>query len=148
MDKQNDLELFVTSKFYSACSGSTSSDISPISEFWVIRGEPILTRLGYALIELALGKRLAQLRKEDQYSSKDPDIVDYLTAKGLVESGCIMGAEGRVYENVVKACLYHQFLSTSDLKVIDSSLISFHEDVERSIIGPLHKMWITAWGDS
>lgn len=139
IDQQNDLELFVTRKFYSSRTNANYS--KPNSEFWDICGEPILTRLGYALIELALGKRLGQLRSEGQYNSKDPDMLDYLTAKSLVESGRIMQEESRRYESVVKACLYHQFLTTSDLKVIDSRQSSFQEDVERCIIAPLHTLW-------
>lgn len=149
MDRQNDLELFVIRKFYSSCSGIVSSNSSPkISEFLDIHGEPILTRLGYALIELALGKKLAQLRSENQYKSKDPDMLDFLTAKDVVKSGRIMESESRGYENVVKACLFHQFLCMSDLKEIDSRDDSFHEDVERCIIAPLHTLWTASWGDS
>lgn len=146
MDRQNDLELFVIRKFYSSCRGIVPSDSSPaVSEFWNVRGEPILTKLGFALIELALGKRLAQLRSENQFNTKDPDLLDFRTAQDVVEKGLIMQGESRGYENVVRACLYH---CTSDQKTIDSRRESFHENVERCIIAPLHTMWTASWGDS
>lgn len=148
IDKQNDSQLFVTRKFYSCRSrDSTPTDgKSSTLKFSDFVEEPILTKLGLALIELAIGKRLAELRLEDQPQTLDSDLLDFSTAKKLVTSGQILREEGRGYEEVVKACLFHQFSCNSQLTKIDSSQPTFQNAVERSIIEPLHKFWSIAWG--
>lgn len=150
IDKQNDSQLFVTRKFYSCRSrDSTPIDDKPSAlTFSDIVEEPILTKLGLALIELAIGKRLAELRLEDQPSTLDADLLDFSTAKKLVTSGRILREEGRGYEEVVKACLFHQFSCNSQLNSIDSRQPTFQNAVEQSIIEPLHKIWSVAWGEA
>ena len=150
IDRTNDGQLFATRKFYSSNSdGSVSlSRKSSTSELWAIHGEPTLTRLGFALIELALGKRLSEMRSKDQYQSSDPDTLDFLTAKSLIKSGLVMQAESQAYEDVAKACLGHQFLRNSELIGLDSSRPGFQEHVEQSIIAPLHTIVTVSWGDS
>ena len=149
IDRQNDGQLFAMRKFYSSNNGgSFSLSRKPsTSELWAIHGEPTLTRLGFALIELALGQRLAELRSKGQYQSSDPDTLDFLTAKTLIESGRVMRAESQAYEDVVKACLRHQFLRSSELIGLDSSRPGFQEHVEQSIIAPLHTIVTVSWGD-
>ena len=148
IDKHNDSQLFVTRKFYSCrnrTSTSTNGKPSPL-KFSDIIEEPILTKLGLALIELAIGKRLAELRMEDQPPTLDSDLLDLSTAKELVRSGQILREEGRGYEEVVKACLFHKFSCNSQFSNIDSSQPTFQTAVEQSIIEPLHKIWSVAWG--
>lgn len=148
IDKQNDSQLFVTRKFYS-CLGRepTPKDCKSSSLTLLdIAEEPILIKLGIALIELAIGKRLAELRQEDQLRNLDPEILDFSTAKKVVASGQIMREEGRGYEEVVKACLSCQFSSNSQLISINSSQPTFYNAVEQSIIEPLHKIYSIAWG--
>ena len=149
IDKRNDSQLFVARKFYSTRSRALTpgSKRLPTSGFWAIHGEPILTRLGFALIELALGESLAELRPEHQDNGLDPDALDFITARNLVKSGCIMREEGRGYEDVVKACLNHQFISRTDLLGLDSSRSNFQENVEKCIIAPLYTMWTSSWGN-
>ena len=148
IDKQNDSQLFVTRKFYSCRSrDSTPTSGKPSTlKFSDIVEEPILTKLGLALIELAIGKRLAELRLKDQPPTLDSDLLDFSTAKKLVISGQILREEGRGYDEVVKACLFHQFSCDSQFNSIDSSQPSFQNAVERSIIEPLHNIWSVAWG--
>lgn len=148
IDKQNDSQLFVTRKFYSYRSRDSTPTIGKPStlKFSDFVEEPILTKLGLALIELALGKRLVELRLEDQSPTLDSDLLDFSTAKQIVKSGKILREEGRGYEEVVKACLFHQFSCNSELNKIDSSQPTFQNAVEQSIIEPLHKIWSTAWG--
>lgn len=149
IDEQNGSQLFVTGKFYSSRSRDSTPTCtkSPMLSFLDIAEEPILIKLGFALIELAIGKRLADMRLEDQPQSLDSDMLDYSTAKELIASGRIMREESRGYEEVVKACLSHQFSCNSQLKSIDSSQPSFNKAVEQSIIEPLHKIWSIAWGN-
>ncbi|KAI4210335.1 MAG: hypothetical protein LQ351_006784 [Letrouitia transgressa] len=148
IDRENEGQLFATRKFYSCHrNGSTSASCASLaSEFWTIHGEPILTRLGFALVELALGKRLAELRPNHQYQSLDPDTLDYLTAQNLVNSGLVMRAESRAYEDVVRACLRHQFIRSSEVIGLDSSRPNFQENAEQAIIEPLHMIVTTSWG--
>ena len=148
IDKQNQAQLFVTQKFYSSRSqqSSSCSKHSLSSAIWTIHGEPILTRLGFALIELAMGKRLAELRRREYASNMDPDTVDFLTAKDLIDSGRIRQEEGRYYESVVKTCLNHQFLRKTELVGLDSSRPTFQDNVEEHVIAPLHKHWTANWG--
>lgn len=147
IDKQNHSQLFVTRKFYSRSRNSMPEEgDSPTSNVLAIFGEPILIKLGFALIELAIGERLAELHPDDQPENMDSDALDFLTAKKLVASGRIMRAESRAYEGVVKACLYHQFIYRSQLTSIDSSGSNFQADVEQCIIEPLHNIWKASWG--
>ena len=148
IDRENNGQLFATRKFYSSQMSTlaSASRESLTSTLWAIHGEPTLTRLGFALIELALGKRLAELRSDNQYPGSDPDTLDFLTAKTLVESGCVMQAEGQKYENAVKACLLHQFLRSSELVGLDSKRPNFQVNVEESILAPLHTIVAGSWG--
>ncbi|KAL9609699.1 MAG: hypothetical protein Q9167_005549 [Letrouitia subvulpina] len=148
IDRENEGQLFATRKFYSSQrNGSTSTSCaSLVSEFWTIHGEPILTRLGFALVELALGKRLAELRSNHKYQSLDPDTLDYLTAQNLVNSGLVMRAESRAYEDVVRACLRHQFIRSSEVIGLDSSRPNFQENAEQAIIEPLDMIVTASWG--
>lgn len=62
-------QIFVTKRFYSSHSSlslktKTVAHSPSTSAFWELVGEPVLTRLGFALVELALEKRLSELRKK------------------------------------------------------------------------------------
>ena len=154
IDRENEGQIFATRKFYSNYNGSLSSGgrESPPSDFWANHQEPILTRLGFALIELALGERLVDLRSDCKYPSSDPDRLDFLTAQAQVDSGRIMREESWRYENVVKVCLGHHFIRSSDrsseLVILDSRRSSFRENAEQSIIAPLHMIVIDSWGNA
>jgi hypothetical protein len=139
-------QLFVTTKFYSVLRTSNTVPTSTSSPMWTLIGEPILTRLGFALIELALGKGLSEFRDNDADDSMDPDTLDYLTARKILESENLMAEQGSNYEAVVRACLDHQFYCQTKYKRLDSRQTSFHQDVEECVIAPLHSMWIETWG--
>ncbi|MCJ1393441.1 hypothetical protein MMC18_006316 [Xylographa bjoerkii] len=148
IDKHNNAQLFVTQKFYSSRRTLSSCGKGSMSSaVWAIHGEPILTRLGFALIELAMGRRLAELRHKDQYTSYDPDTRDFLTAQHLIDSGRIRQEESRDYEDVVKTCLNHEYLRMSDLIRLDSKSPTFQDNVEQYVIAPLHKIWTINFGD-
>ena len=76
----------------------------------------------------------------------DPDTVDFLTAKDLIDSGRIRQEEGRYYESVVKTCLNHQYIRKTELVNLDSSRSTFQDNVEEHVIAPLHKHWTANWG--
>jgi hypothetical protein len=147
--RHDESPLFVTQKFYSTSTKSATSDATNTAQaagIWACIGEPILTRLGFALIELALGKRLTDLRDGNTDQGMHPDMADFFTARNILKSGQVRREEGRAYEDVVRACLEHQFLCRSEIRSLDSRNTSFHNDVEQSIIAPLHSMWTETWG--
>lgn len=124
-------QLFITKNFYSAHSllnpGNKSSMHSlQTSTFWAYFGEPELTRLGFALIELALGKRLSQLRQQKMnYEVADQDMLDLMTARQIVDSGAILEEAGQCYHDVVMVCLTHQVIGISGVKYINSKHVGF-----------------------
>ncbi|KAK0732234.1 hypothetical protein B0H67DRAFT_640528 [Lasiosphaeris hirsuta] len=69
-----------------------------------IDGEPVLTKLGLALIELALGK---PIQKTKQYNSDElgQDFANIIAAKTLLTNGTIRGEWGAAYERVVNVCI-------------------------------------------
>ncbi|KAG4442073.1 hypothetical protein IFR05_002467 [Cadophora sp. M221] len=124
-------QLFVRRKFYSA---RVSADIAQRQQepdsLWSMWDEPILTRLGFALTELALGHSLSDLRKNQQHdinSDLDLDTQDFRTASLLLKSGQIAREESQGY--------------------LDSTnTSSFFDDVEESILGPLYAEYTKSWG--
>jgi hypothetical protein len=148
IDKRDDPQLFVTRKFYSSHSRNSTPTACKSSDLKLsdITEEPILIKLGCALIELALGSRLAEMRLEAESQKLDSDILDFATAKKLVSDGRISREESCRYEEVVKACLSGQFSCNSQLNSIDSRQATFHRNVEQSIMEPLHQIWSTSWG--
>lgn len=139
-------QLFVAQKFYSS-SGKTSKRSTWVG--WESVGEPRLTRLGFALIELAMGKRLSEMRDTTIDPKSDPDAQDYWTAMRLLNTGRILREEGEGYENVVRACIEHQFRDSQyNTRYLDSREESFHKDVEQCVLKPLHCMWKEPWGQS
>lgn len=145
-DDSEDTQLFVTTKFYSVLN-SPHATPTKTQSIWTIIREPILTRLGFALIELALGKRMAELRdKNADHESMDPDTVDYLTARKILETQVLRAEQGNEYEAVVRACINHEFFCRTQYKCLDSRGKSFHQDVEECVITPLHSLWVSLWG--
>jgi len=138
-------QLFISQKFYS--NSDDTSTRNKLWSGWLAVGEPVLTRLGFALIELALGKRLYELRDStiDQNSAQDAQ--DYWTACRLLDTGRVRRAESIAYELVVKACLRHDFEdSHHTLRRLDSRDKTFEKDVEQCVLKPLHCMWKEQWG--
>lgn len=117
-----------------------------MSTFWACFGEPELTRLGFALIELALGKRLAELRKECIDHVYDQDMLDLKTAKDMVDTGILVEEAGQCYNDVVKVCLEHQVIVSSGVKGLNSKHVDFQLDLERYVVDPIRDLYITSWG--
>jgi hypothetical protein len=148
-------QLFVTRSFYSSRS-ATINEQPPedVSNLWSWYDEPILTKLGFALIELALGRTLPELRQE--YPSQtidqnaDKDFLNFQTANKILSSGRIAREESKGYEDVVKACIKHQYpgIYTPGVKGLDSADDSFFDNAEESIIGPLYAECSKSWGTS
>jgi hypothetical protein len=155
-EESNELsQLFVTRRFYSPrLSAKFEPTTLGINTLWSWYDEPILTKLGFALIELALGRSLQEVREEKQLRlavidrELDFDSLNLQTANILLKSGRIASEESKGYEDVVKACIKHQYPDTRNpgIKGLDSTDESFFDNVEESIIGPLYAEFVKSWG--
>lgn len=149
MLKDDNKQVFVTGKFYSTqrpLTPTAKKHPASASLFWACFGEPILTRLGFALIELALGKRLSQLRPSNVDLNGDQDMLDIITAKQVLEDGTVLGEAGRPYRDAVKACLDHCVIMPSGPKTLDSEDPNFQQDLERFVVGPIRDFHMATWG--
>ncbi|RDW61683.1 hypothetical protein BP5796_11575 [Coleophoma crateriformis] len=112
--------------------------------------EPILTKLGFALIELAFCRTLPEIRKDqlhDTIEEKDSDFANLQTATAMLESGRLAREASQVYEDVVRVCIKHHYLgrSSSGPKGLGSKDPSFFDRAEESIIGPLSAEFVKSW---
>jgi hypothetical protein len=135
-------QIFITRNFYSASLKPlkrTTSHSDLTSTFWAIYGEPILTRLGIALVELALGKRLPEFRQPNLDQNVDLNILDLQTAIRLVDSGCVLREAGPSYNDAVQACLMHRVILPSGVIVLNSKNSHFQQDLERFVVAPIRR---------
>ena len=131
---------------HSPDDASAANDADP---WWpIIADQPVLTKLGFALIELALGQTLEDM-KEDTRSywglgdrRIDDDSMNFSTAKRLLKSGKIREEATRDYEDAVKACISHQY---PDKEGNNRSLLlkddSFSDNARDAILSPLFHVW-------
>lgn len=131
-------QIFVTKNFYSTQNplSMTAQEEVP-SLFWQIVGEQILTRLGFALVELAMGQRLSEMREVGMDPNGDHDMLDMATAKRLVESGAVREAAGIHYNKSVEACLSHEVVSPDGIYKLDSKNAGFQLDLEQAVVAPI-----------
>ncbi|ERF71223.1 hypothetical protein EPUS_08141 [Endocarpon pusillum Z07020] len=149
----DNLSLFITHQFYSQYKGHSISSISDQSDSSLLRltpGEPAVTRLGFALIELAFGKRLASMQGQFQNISGDPYYRDLAIAAALMNSGCILHEEGVRYHQAVLTCL-KQEVQTPDgygKKSLSFKDPIFQQDAANAILKPLVDLWTDFGGGS
>lgn len=129
-DRDVDPEVFIVHELQSADDNLTQLLNRAHSNSQVLK-EPILTRLGFALTELAFRKRF----------DVSDDMRMHRLAIELSDSGQIAMKEGQIYGDVVKACLTHSYSSGSEIKTINSSHPNFQDAVQEAILGPLHNLW-------
>jgi hypothetical protein len=151
---QHDDPLFITQNFYSKWRQGSKSETQAAMSFglWAGVGEETLTRLGFALIELGLSRPLSELRKDGSIEpdprmdmTSDPDILDFCTAEGILDSGRLSDEQGEDYEEVVRVLIKHQFMENCKPKRLNSRKASFYRDVERQVIVPLYSVWTGSW---
>lgn len=149
----DNLNLFVAHRFYSQCRSQSMSSTSDRSDLGLLRltpGEPALTRLGFALIELAFGKRLASMQGQFQNISGDPYYRDLAIAAALMNSGYILHEEGLRYYQAVWTCL-KQEVQTPDgygKKSLSFRDPTFQQDAANAILKPLVGLWTDFGGGS
>ncbi|EXJ74855.1 uncharacterized protein A1O5_01551 [Cladophialophora psammophila CBS 110553] len=146
-----DDSLFITKQFQSLGGSDILSApggrMAPQS-LRILLPEPVLARLGYALIELASGKRLAGLQEPSGPTSPDRDVQDFLTARHLLDTGFVVDQECQAYSNVVHACLYQEVKREGGYgaKKLKSQDPSFERDMTRAIVQPLYHLCSSSWG--
>lgn len=146
-DRNEKSQIFVTKNFYStrnALSYDVQEEVPSL--FWQIVGEQILTRLGFALVELAMGKRLSDMREVGMDPNGDHDMLDMATAKRLVDSGAVREAAGIRYHESVEACLTHQAISAGGIKKLDSKKAGFQLDLEESVVARIRDFYMNTFG--
>ncbi|EFX06301.1 hypothetical protein CMQ_6622 [Grosmannia clavigera kw1407] len=150
--------LVITQRFWSMDMPRHSLTPAP-SRFWQTFSDldPMLVRLGFALIELALGRRLSDIRTDNERGDEtdvvvddgrqDMDLADYSTAMAILQSNEIRDEIGNAYQCVVDACLRCRVLSDDGLMVLKSDLGRFESDLEQFVVEPLRDYHSTIWGN-
>lgn len=161
--------LVITQRFWSLGLPRASLKSAPPtpSRFWTMFQylDPMLVRLGFALIELALGKRLSEIRvgsnadkdskdvKDDSdddgwdpKKQRDVDLADYCTAIGILESNEIEDEVGVAYQQVVDACLRCHVISDTGPKWLKSNSTKFGSELEQFVVEPLRRHHSSIWG--
>lgn len=152
--------LVITKRFWSLDLPRHSLKSSPPapSKFWSTFQDldPMLVRLGFALIELALGKRLSDIRFDKDTGDdsegiaggglRDADLVDYYTAMDILNKNEIEDEIGVAYQGAVEACLRCRVVSDVGMKMLQSSSNRFQEDLERFVVEPLRRHHSSTWG--
>lgn len=140
-EKREFPHLFITQKFYSQSQATLSRKKVSNSAFRILAGDPVLARLGFALIVLAVNKTLAEVRQErgfPEINHGDTDFKDLLTAKKLLGTSRIRDEAGGAYEDVVRACIEGEFMDLEDAtKKFRKSDDGFYDDAEEAIMSPM-----------
>ncbi|KAH8682293.1 hypothetical protein BX600DRAFT_39658 [Xylariales sp. PMI_506] len=113
----------------------------------VLTREPILTRLGLRLIELAFGRTLSELKREDgsmaqtEEEQRDQDVSDLLVAKRLLALRRICAEFGPNFESVVNICINQQYreYKGASIKELSFGDQSFLESAAVTILLPLYE---------
>lgn len=135
--------LLVQSMFYSSAAGASLPTLqqSHTGGSILLYDEPILTRLGFALTELAMGCTLEEMSDRElkgrpvavtDQSGIDRDTLKLSTCFKVLESELIARTESYGYEAVVRACLKHQYRDRckAGVKGLGSKDGSFFDNVE------------------
>jgi hypothetical protein len=150
--------LCITRHFWSQEVPRKSNALMP-SRFWrcLRNKDPMLVRLGFALIELAMGKRLCDIRSErskevvvedepDVENEAMKDMEDYNTAMDLVEKNVIRDEVSVTYQQVVEACLNCEVLKDEGVQFLKSDSTTFEDDIEKFVVKPLRDYHGNTWG--
>jgi len=141
--------IFIPQEFYSVHhSADNASAVNDNNNMWsILQEEPVLTKLGFALIELALCQTLEEMKEETiSYLGLgdhcDNDTVNLLTARRLLKSGKIRHEAMKAYEDAVRACITQQYLHQDGThKALLLTDDSFLDNVREAIISPLFHVW-------
>ncbi|KAK1546108.1 hypothetical protein CPAR01_00075 [Colletotrichum paranaense] len=152
-DNSREVQLFVKRTIFAPTSEGSST--GKPARIWRFLREPLLVRLGFALIELALGMRLSRWRELHKYCSTTGeglgedslDERDYDTALTILGRKILQEEISVAYQAVVEACLKCEVIRETGAISLTTAANSFSEDVEREILQPLSDYFETNWGD-
>jgi len=148
--------LFISHDFYSSLYQTSKPQPRTATSLvlWATIGEETLTRLGFALIELGLGKRLSELREDGSIppdprmrTTTDGDFLDLWTVEGVLDSGLLYNEQCEDYEEVVRVLIRHEYMENCEKRSLNSRKESFYRDVEQFVIAPLYSLWSVLWGN-
>jgi hypothetical protein len=150
--QQDTLSLFLEHQFYSQrpTSVQTATSDGGRGALMTLRpGEPVLTRLGFALIELAFGERLLNMQRGMQETGGDPHYRELVVASNLIESGQLLHEEGKRYHQAVWTCLKQEVRSQDGhgKKSLNLQDPAFQQDAAAAILRPLVGLWMADSGD-
>jgi hypothetical protein len=158
-------DLLITRRFWSLEQGQRRESVLKVpSKFWksIRNKDPLLVRLGFALIELAYGKRLSEIRAMPRFRNAplaeegldnsenewQKDMDDWNTANDLVEQNDIQDEVSLEYQKLVATCLQCEVLQDAGMKSLSSSSDTFEEDLSRYVVEPLRKYHVSEWSSS
>lgn len=144
--------LFVSHDFYSlerqVSESKAPSETS--SDLWSAFGEEKLTRVGFALIELVLGKRLSEVRQDGSIRPhpriKNIDALDIWTAKEVLNERLLFEQGGEEYEDVVRVLILHEIMDGYEIRTLRSTDSSFYRDAQQLVVVPLFNVWERSLG--
>ncbi len=140
--------MFILSEIYSVtydpdgASGLTAVAVPRMAD--ILDEEPVLTKLGLALIELAFEKSIQDIKEEMKMDGVvvEDHLANIYAAKRLLKNGKIRKEASKVYEGVVNVCIARQYI---DREGTPKSLLSKHETFStcfrEEIILPLWNLW-------
>jgi hypothetical protein len=127
---------------------SNGEESLPRTTFPVLNREPVLIRLGICLIELALGRTLADIRSDDhnlwsehENGGFDLESLNLLTAKRLLSSRRIRQEVSKGFEGVVIACIDQQYRELKGARIMTFNIVDsfFLERATVAILLPLYQ---------
>ncbi|KAK3336257.1 hypothetical protein B0T19DRAFT_437040 [Cercophora scortea] len=145
--------IFILRDFYSATgtvgdsAAPTLATVTPSLALshapGLLDDEAILYQLGLALIELALGKTIDELKAGYGLDSlHDKEWSNFYTASRLIRERKISMRATIKYERVVNACVHHKYVDRDgNLKSLLSEPEYFMSNVRNVIIVPLVELW-------
>lgn len=156
MTEDRSHRLCITRRFWSLDSRHPSLINPPTSKFWrnLRHKDPMLVRLGFALIELAMGKRLSDIRASmnkdgdtvEQETEWMKDLEDWNTANDLVDANIIQDEVSSTYQQIVATCLQCEVLEDCGIKQLRSDSKTFEDDIEKFVVRPLRQYHANTWG--
>ncbi|KAK1750092.1 hypothetical protein QBC47DRAFT_394584 [Echria macrotheca] len=119
-----------------------------VSACQIASREPVLTALGLVLLQLVLGRNLADIRrqepnffKSEAFKVDDTELLDILTARRLLALRYLCQTIGPDIEDAVSACLTQQYRDGYDAKVKQLVIedASFPRHAMHAVLAPLYR---------
>ncbi|KAK5655938.1 hypothetical protein OQA88_5073 [Cercophora sp. LCS_1] len=141
--------IFIMQKMYSITHRTTGTsavvvagDQSLVDLDQHLDEEPVLTNLGLALTELALGRSIEDMRQEHGRQDRPDYWTNVLLAKMVLRSGRIRKEAGINYERAVRLCIERSFLDKNgEGKALLSADKAFATCFRDMILTPLFESW-------